>query len=76
MSRKVEDDCLSILGAVKGGFPFFLLDEVDIDNVFIVILGKLLGNESLAALADTHDYEWQVVRVVLPLLQIFRYSPS
>ena len=38
----------------------------DINHVFIVLLSKLLRNESFSALTDTHYNERLVVRTVLP----------
>ena len=65
---KFEDDGISILRAVKGRLPFLLLEEVDVNHMFVVLLSKLLGDIGLTTLADTHYNERLVARTVFPLL--------
>ena len=67
LSGEVQDDGFRILGAIKGGFPFFLFDENDVNDVLIVFLGKLPGDESFATLTDTHDHKRHVTGFFFPL---------
>ena len=69
LGRQEHDDVVHILGTVESRLPLLLLEEVDIDNVLVVLAGKLLRYKGLSALANAHNNERHTVRFSLPAYQ-------